>query len=97
MDLANASKGNGFSSSISHTLKTNEIIIAHKIWSRLDVHEKVAYLATCGQGVGATWTETAPEQGMLDEEWRTAARRRLRLKTEESKMCQCGMLKDEKR
>ena len=50
-----------------------------------------------GQGVGATWTETAPEQGMLDEEWRTAARRRLRLKTEESKMWQCGMFKDEKR
>ena len=50
----------------------------------------------CGQSVGATWTETAPERGMFDEEWRTAARRRLRLKTEESKMCQCGMLKDEK-
>ena len=95
-DLVNSSKGNGFSSSISRTLETHEIIIAHKIWSRLDVLEKAAYQANCGQGVGATWTETAPEQGMLDEEWRTAARRRLRLKTEESKMCQCGMLKDEK-
>ena len=95
-DLVNASKGNGFSSSISRTLKTHEIITAHKIWSRLDVPEKAAYLANCGKGVGATWTETAPEQGMLDEEWRTAARRSLRLKTEESKMCQCGMLKDEK-
>ena len=92
----NASKGHGFSSSISRSLKTHEIIIAHIIWSRLDVPEKAAYLANCGQGVGATWTETAPEQGMPDEKWRTAARRRLRLKTEESKMCQCGTLKDEK-
>ena len=95
-DLVCASKGHGFSSSISRTLKTHEIIIAHKIWSRLNVPEKAAYQANCGQGVGATWTETAPEQGMLDEEWRTESRRRLRLKTEESKMCQCGMLKDEK-
>ena len=94
-DLVNASKGNGFSSSISLTLTTHEIITAHKIWSKLDVPEKAAYLANCGQGAGATWTETAPEQGMPDEDWRTAARRRLRLKTEESNMCQCGMLKDE--
>ena len=95
-DLVNASKGNGFSSSFSRTLKTHEITTAHKIWSKLDVPEKAACLAICGQVVGATWTETAPEQGMLDEEWRTAARRRLRLKTEESKMCQCGMLEGEK-
>ena len=95
-DLVNASKRHGFSSSISRTVKTQEIITAHKIWSRLEVPEKAAYLANCGQGVGAAWTETAPEQGTLDEEWRTAARRRLRLKTEESKMCRCGMLKDEK-
>ena len=61
-DLVNASKGNGFSSSISRTLKTHEIITAHKIWSRLDVPEKAAYLANCSQGVGATWTETAPER-----------------------------------
>ena len=33
---------------------------------------------------------------MPDEESRTAAKRRLRLKTEESKMCQRGMLKDER-
>ena len=32
---------------------------------------------------------------MPGEERRTAARRRLRLKTEESKICQCGMPKDE--
>ena len=95
-DLLNASKRHSFSSSVSRTLKTHEIIFAHKVWSKLDVLEKAAFRANCGQGVGATWTETAPEQGTLDEEWRTAARRRLRLKTEESKMCQCGMLKDEK-
>ena len=35
-----ASKGNGFSSSISRTLKTHGIIAAHKIWSRLDVPGK---------------------------------------------------------
>ena len=46
-DLVNASKGNGFSSSISRTLKTHEIITAHKIWSRLDVLGKAAYLARC--------------------------------------------------
>ena len=71
----------------SGTLKTHEIIIAHEVWSRLNVPEKVAFLVNCGQGVGATWTETAPEQGMLDEEWTKAARRRLRLETEESKIC----------
>ena len=62
-DLVNASEGHGFSSSISRTLKTHEIITAHKVWSRLDVPVKAAFLANCGQGVGATWTETAPEQG----------------------------------
>ena len=48
-DLVNASKGDGFSSSISRTLKTHEIITAHKIWSRLDVPEKAAYPANCGR------------------------------------------------
>ena len=56
--------------------------------------EKAAYLANCGQGVGATWTETAPEQGMSDEEWRTAARRRDA--ASKLKNPRCGMLKDEK-
>ena len=68
---------------IFHQLNTHEIITAHKVWSRLDTPEKAAFLANCGQGVGATWTETALEKGMPDEEWRTAARRRLRLKTED--------------
>ena len=77
-------------------MKTHEIIAAHKIWSRLDIIEKAAFLDNVGQGVGATCAETAPELGMSDEEWRTAARRRLRLKIEESKMCQCGMLEDER-
>ena len=49
-NVVNASKGHGFSSSISRTVKTHEIITAHKIWSRLDVPEKAAYLANCGQG-----------------------------------------------
>ena len=35
-DLVNASKGYGFLSSISRTLKTHEIITAHKLWSKLD-------------------------------------------------------------
>ena len=96
-DLVNASKGHCFfSSSISRTLNTHEITTAHKLWSNLDIPEKAAISANCGQGAGATWTETAPEQGMLDKEWRTAARRKLRLKTEESKMCECGILKDER-
>ena len=69
---------------------------AHKLWSKLDIPGKAAFLANCGQGVGATWAETAPEPGKPDDEWKTAARRRLRLWTEESKMCECGMLKDEK-
>ena len=53
-DLVTASKGHGFSSSVSRTLKTHEIITAHRVWSRLDVPEKAAFLANCGQGVGAT-------------------------------------------
>ena len=92
-DLVNASKGNGFSSSISRTLKTHEIITAHKIWSKLDVPEKGQLWSRCWCDMGR---KLRPEQGMLDEEWRTAARRRLRLKTEESKICQRGTLKDEK-
>ena len=31
---------------------------------------------------------------MPDDEWKTAARRRLRLWTAESKMCECGVFKD---
>ena len=62
----NASKGHGFSSSISRTLITHEII-THKLWSRLEILGKAAFLANCGQGVGATWSETAPEQEMPDD------------------------------
>ena len=94
-DLVNAAKGNGFSSSISRTLKMHENITAHKLWTKMDTHDKAAFLANCGTGVGATWTETAPEQGMPDDEWRTAARGRLRLRTGEAKMCECGAIRDE--
>ena len=94
-DLMDAAKGVGFSFSISRTQKMHEITTAHKLWTKLDTTGKAAYLANCGSGVGATWTETAPEQGMLDDEWKTAARRRLRLTTSESKLCECGMNKDE--
>ena len=94
-DLVNAAKGHGFSSSISRVLKMHEITTAHKIWMKLDIPGKAAYLANCGTGVGSTWTETAPEQGMPDDEWKTAARRRLRLKTGENKICECGAHKDQ--
>ena len=53
-------------------------------------------MAICGQGVGATWADTAPEQGMTDEEWKTAGRRRLRLKVEQYRMCVSCRMKDEK-
>ena len=56
-------------------------ITAHKLWSKMSTREKAAFLAK--QGVGATWAATAPEQGMRDDEWKTAARRRQRLWTEE--------------
>ena len=49
----------------------HEIITAHTLWTKLTTNEKAAYLANCGQGVGATWADTAPEQGMPDEEWKT--------------------------
>ena len=94
-DLVNAAKGHSFSFSISRVLKMHEITTAHKIWSKLDIPGRAAYLANCGTGVGSTWTETAPEQGMPDDEWKTAARRRLRLKTGESKRCECGALRDQ--
>ena len=45
--------------------------------------------------VWVSWTETAPEQGMPDDEWKTAARRRLRLRTGETRICECGMITDE--
>ena len=58
--------------------------------------QKAAFLTNCGQGVGAPEAQTAPEQGMRDDDWKTAARRRLRLRTEESRMCDCSLLKDER-
>ena len=96
-DLVNASKGHGFSISISRTLKTHETNTAHKLWSRLHTTENAAFLANCGQGVEATWAETAIEQGLLDGEWKTAVSRRLRLWIEEPRMCECGMIEDEKK
>ena len=72
-DLVHASKGHGFSISVSRTLETHEIITAHKLWSKPNTLENAAFLANGGQGVGATWAETAPEQGMLDDAWKTAA------------------------
>ena len=65
-DLVNAAKGNGFSNSISRTLKTHEITTAHKLWKKMDTHDKAAFLANCGTGVGATWTETTPERENTD-------------------------------
>ena len=85
-DLVNASREHGFSISISRTMKTHEAITAHKRWTRLNITEKAAFLATCGQGAGATWAETAPEQGMPDDAWKMAARRRLRLCVEECRI-----------
>ena len=93
-DLVNASKGHGFSISIRRTLKTNEIITAHTLWS--SPLRKLRFWQTVDrEGVVATWAETAPEQGMPDGEWKTAARRRLRLWIDEPRSCDCGMLKDE--
>ena len=77
-------------------MKTHEIITAHKLWTRLNTSERAAFLANFGQGVGATWAETASEQGMPDDEWKTAARRRLRFWTEERSFCETGLLKDER-
>ena len=62
---------------------------------KMDTNSKAAFLANCGTGVGASWTETSPEQGMPDDEWKTAARRRLRLRTGEARMCECGAIRDE--
>ena len=74
-ELVNAMKEYGFSISISRTLGTHEIITGHKHWSRLCTTGKSSSQANCGQGVGATWAETAREQGMPDDEWKTVARR----------------------
>ena len=94
-DLVNASKGHGFSTSISRTLKTHEVITAHNIWLKLDIPEKAAFSANCGQGVGATWTETAPLcKGCRMMSGELLPDGGLRLKTEESKLCECGLLKD---
>ena len=94
-DLIDAAKGLGFSFSISRSLKMHEITTAHKIWTKMGTHNKAACLANCGSGVGAIWTEIAPEQGMPDDEWKTAARRRLRLRVGEAKICECGVIRDE--
>ena len=79
-DLVNALKAHGFSLSISHTLKTHEIITAHKLWSRMQ---------TADRELGPRGLK---KQGMPDDEWKTAARRRLRLWI---RMCECGLLKEE--
>ena len=61
----------------------------------MDTHNKAAFLANCGTDVGASRTETSPEHGMPDDEWKTAARRRLRLRTGESRTRECGTIRDE--
>ena len=58
----NASKGHGF----FYLHEPHPIITAHKLWTRLNTSEKAAVLANCGQGVGDTWAETAPEEGKPD-------------------------------
>ena len=96
VDFVSASKGHGFSVSINRTLKKNEIITAHKLWSRMNTPEKAAFLANRRQGVGATWAGALLERGMLDGERKTAVRRRLCLRVEECRICECGALKDER-
>ena len=54
-----------------------------------------AVLSQCGAG-GTTWTDTALEQGMSDDEWRVAAGGRLRLWADNGGMCVCGMMRDER-
>ena len=41
--------------------------------------EKAAFLPNSGSGVGTTWSDTAPEEGMSDGEWTFVARGTLRL------------------
>ena len=58
------------------------------------MNKKSCLLGKLRSGVGATWADTAPVQGMPDEEWNTAVRRRLRLKVDVNRMCASGMLRD---
>ena len=82
--FVNASKGHGFSVSISHTLETHEILTAHKLWSKLSTPEKAAFLANCGRGC---WSPRGlkPRQskGSLTRNGKQRPGGRLRLWTEE--------------
>ena len=51
-DLVNASKGHGFSSSISRTLKTHDVTTAHKLWSCAPLRK----LRSC-QNVDRCWSD----------------------------------------
>ena len=51
---------------------------------------------TAGAVVGTASNEAAPKQRMADDEWRVAARRRLRLRVEHGGTCGCGMTRDER-
>ena len=43
--------------------------MVHGPWQRMDPTGKAALLSNCGKGVGPTWTDTSPEQGMPNNEW----------------------------
>ena len=75
--------------------RVHEITTAHRLWSEMDTHNKAAFSGYCGTGVGVSWTETSLEQGMPDDEWKTGARRRLRLRIGEARICECGAIRDQ--
>ena len=77
-------------------IRSGEVSSGHKLWKALSETERAALLSNCGTGVGTTWTDTAPEQVMPDDEWTVAARRLLRLRFGTGGTCACGMARDER-
>ena len=62
-DLVNASKGHGFLSPSAAPGKLTRSSLRTNSGQKLNTAEKAAFLANCGQGVGANWAETATEHG----------------------------------
>ena len=59
--------------------------------------DKAALLSGGGSGAGSTLTEATNDEGMLDAEWGTAAKRRLRFPVARMVPCVCRSVKDARR
>ena len=81
----------GFSVSLSRVLVLRANHVVHGLWQRMDTIADAALLSICGNGVGSTWTDRSPGQGMPQQ--RAAKSGALRVQNEG--MCTGGVKRHE--